>query len=96
MLFIRRNLRLKTLQILQNGLLILTFIWSLMKMVNFSHDYNQRDDFDFPIVNFLFLGSNIPESPAYGVFDSHLIRYARVCSKYDDFMFRESILVPSF
>ena len=38
MLFIRRNLRLKTLQMLQNGLIILTFIWSLMRIVNFSHD----------------------------------------------------------
>ena len=37
MLFIRRNLRLKTLQMLQNGLIILTIV-SLMRMVNFSHD----------------------------------------------------------
>ena len=35
-------------------------------MVNFSHD--SYDDFDFLIVNFPYLSSNIPESPAYGVF----------------------------
>ena len=29
--------------------------------------YDKRDDFDFPIVNFLYLSSNIPESPAHGV-----------------------------
>ena len=69
MLFIRRNLRLKILQMLQNGLIILT-IWSLMRKVNF----HKRDDFDFPIVNFPYLSSNIPESPAYGVFVSQLIR----------------------
>ena len=60
---------------------------------DFSHDYDKHDDFDFPIVNFPYLSSNIPESPAYGVFVIQLIRYARVCSKYDDFMFRGSILV---
>ena len=38
-------------------------------MVNFSHDsYDKCDDFDFLIVNFPYLSSNIPESPAYGVF----------------------------
>ena len=56
------------LQMLQNGLIILT-IWSLMRMVNFSHDwYDKCDDFDFLIVNFPYLSSNIPESPVYGGF----------------------------
>ena len=41
-----------------------------------------RDDFSFPIVNFPFLCGNIPASPAYGVFVSQLIRYARACSLY--------------
>ena len=44
------------------------------------------------MVNFPYLSNHIPESPAYGVFVSQLIRYARVCSKYD-FLFRGSILV---
>ena len=44
-------------------------------------------------VNFPYLSSNIPESPAYDVVVSQLIRYARVCSKYEDFLFRGSILV---
>ena len=48
---------------------------------------------DFPIVNFPYLSSNIPESPAYGVFISQLIRYAQVCSKYENLLFRGSILV---
>ena len=34
------------------------------------------------------LSSNIPESPAFGVVVSQLICYARVCSKYEDFLFR--------
>ena len=58
-------------------------------MVNFSHDSDDKcDDFDFLIVTFPYLSSNIPESPAYGVFVSQLIRYALVVSKYDDFLFR--------
>ena len=31
----------------------------------------------FPIVNFPFISSNIPESQAYGVYISQLIRYSR-------------------
>ena len=45
--------------------------------------YDKRDYFNFPIP---FLSSNIPSAPAYGVYVSHLIRYARACSNYQDFM----------
>ena len=54
--------------------------------------YDKRDDFDFPIVNFPFLSSNIPASPAYGVYISQLIRYARACVKYSDFLERGQLL----
>ena len=47
--------------------------------------YDKRDDFNFHITNFPFLSSNIP---AYGVFISQLIRYARACSSYDCFILR--------
>jgi hypothetical protein len=30
--------------------------------------YDKRDDFNFPIVNFPFICSNIPAAPAYGVY----------------------------
>ena len=50
--------------------------------------YDKRDDFDFRIVNFPYISSNIPESPAYGVYISQLIRYARACSSYQDFINR--------
>ena len=45
-------------------------------------------DFNFHITNFPFLSSNIPSSPAYGVFISQLIRYARACSSYECFILR--------
>ena len=37
--------------------------------------YDKRDDFDFHIVNFPFLSSNIPSDPSYGLYSSQLIRY---------------------
>ena len=50
--------------------------------------YDKRDDFNFHITNFPFLSSNIPSSPAYDVFISQLIRYARACSSYGCFILR--------
>ena len=35
--------------------------------------YDKRDDFNFPILNFPFVCSNIPAAPAYGEYISHLI-----------------------
>ena len=54
--------------------------------------YDKRDDFNFPIVNFPFLSSFIPSAPVYGVYVSQLIRYARACSNYQDFMERGIVL----
>ena len=55
--------------------------------------YDKHDDFNFHITNFPFLSSNIPSSPAYGVFISQLIRYARACSSYDFFILRAARLL---
>ena len=44
------------------------------------------------ITNFPFLSSNIPSSPAYGVFISQFIRYARACSSYECFILRAARL----
>jgi hypothetical protein len=46
----------------------------------------KRDDLNFKIINFPNMCSNIPASPAYGVYISQLIRYARVSSNYSDFL----------
>jgi hypothetical protein len=48
--------------------------------------YDERDDFNFPIVNFPFICSNIPAAPAYGVYISQMIRYSRACGSYQDFL----------
>ena len=54
--------------------------------------YDKRADFNFNIVNFPFLSSNIPQSPAYGVYVSQLIRYARASSAYSDFLVRSRLM----
>ena len=44
--------------------------------------YDKCDDFDFDIVNFLYLDGDVPRS-TYGVYISQLIRFARVCNVAD-------------
>ena len=46
---------------------------------------DQRDDFDFDIVNFPFLDGDVPRSTSYGINNSQLIRFARVSSHVADF-----------
>ena len=52
--------------------------------------YDKRDDFDFEIVNFLFLDGYVPRSTSYGVYISQLIRFARASST--DFNTRNKLL----
>ena len=54
--------------------------------------HNKRDDFNFEIVNFPFLGGDVQRSPSYGVYISQLIRFARVCSNVDNFNIRHLFL----
>ena len=54
--------------------------------------YDKRDDFNFPIVNFPFICSNITAAPAYWVYISQLIRYSRACGSYQDFLDRGLLL----
>ena len=54
--------------------------------------YDERGDFNFEIVNFLFLGGDVPRSPSYGVYILQHIRFARVCSNVDEFNNRNLFL----
>jgi hypothetical protein len=54
--------------------------------------YDKRDDFNFPIVNFSFIFSNIPAAPAYGVYISQLIQYSRACGSYQESLDRGLLL----
>ena len=50
--------------------------------------YDKRGHFVFRIVNFPHMDSNIPANPAYGVYISQLVRYARICMSKVDFINR--------
>ena len=54
---------------------------------------DKRDTFAFHIVNFPFMSSNIPSVPAYCVYASQLIRYARCCLYHNEFPSRHRALV---
>ena len=54
--------------------------------------YDERDDFDFDIVNLPFLDGDIPRSTSYGVYISQLIRFARASSYVADFNTRNKLL----
>jgi len=56
-------------------------------MVNFI-----LDDFTFLIVNFHFISSNIPASPAYGVYISQLVRYSKACAQHGDVLDKAQLL----
>jgi hypothetical protein len=54
--------------------------------------YDKHDYFDFAIVNFSFLCRTIPLSPAYGVYVSQFIRYAKACFEHKDLSKRDKLL----
>ena len=50
--------------------------------------YDKREAFHFEIVNYPDLSGNIPAQPAYGVYTSQIIRYAKICSHTEDLVNR--------
>ena len=54
--------------------------------------YDKRNDFNFESVNVPLLDGDVPCSPSYGVYISHLIHFARVFSNVDDFNNRNLFL----
>ena len=54
--------------------------------------YDKRYYFNFPIVNFPFICSNIPAAPSYGVYISQLLQYSRARGSDHDFLDRELLL----
>ena len=47
--------------------------------------YDKRDDFGFPIVYFPWLSVDVPRLPAYGIYVSQIVRFARCCTSVFDF-----------
>ena len=50
------------------------------------------DDFNFKIVNFLFLDGDVPRSTSYRICISQLIRFARASSNVADFKTQKNLL----
>ena len=50
--------------------------------------YDKRDAFNFNIVNFPHMSSNIPANPTYGVYISQLIKMSRICDTFQSFVIR--------
>ena len=76
----------------EQSLVLLDLNLSTINGIVSSKIYDKRDDYNFEIVNFLFLDGDLPRSPSYGVYISQLIRFARVCSNVDDFNNRNLFL----
>ena len=54
--------------------------------------YDKRDKFKFKIVNYPDMNSNISSKCCYGVVKSELNRYAKLSSKFSDFVDRKILL----
>ena len=54
--------------------------------------YDKRDAFNFNIVNFPYISSNIPANPTYGVYISQLIGISRICDTFQSFVLRHRLL----
>ena len=57
-----------------------------------SSKIDERDEFDFDIVNFPFLDGDVLRRPSYGGHSSQLLRFSRVCSHVEDFNARNKCL----
>ena len=55
--------------------------------------YDKRKDFNFQIVSYPFLCGNVPKKQSYGVFLSQVVRFSRVCMRYQCFINECKILV---
>ena len=54
--------------------------------------YDKRDDFDFGMVNFPFLGDDVRRRTSYGVYISQFIRFTGASSNLSDFNCRNKAL----
>ena len=54
--------------------------------------YDKRDSFNFSIVNYPYMCSNIPAKPTYGVYVSQLVRLSRICDTFSTFVARHRLL----
>ncbi len=49
--------------------------------------YNKTDDYNFSVVSLTFPQSNIPLQVGYNVFYSQVLRYRKICTEFETFVF---------
>ena len=54
--------------------------------------YDKRENFNFNLVNYPYMCSNIPANPTYGVYVSQLVRISSICDNYVSFVKRHQLL----
>ena len=59
-------------------------IWTTNGKVRYK-SYDKRTDFNFEVIKYPDLKSNIPRAPSYGVFSSQLIRFCEVNNEFENF-----------
>ena len=65
---------------------------SICSSIYVTEVYDKRDAFNFDIVNFPYMSSNIPANPTYGVYISQLIKISRICDTLQSFIIRHRLL----
>jgi hypothetical protein len=58
--------------------------------------FDKRDDFNFKIIKFPHIKSNIPDCIVFNTFISQLVRIARVCSSFQEFQKIFKVLIQNF
>ena len=81
-----KNKENKLAKILNSSLHYVEDVTCLLLMKIKTQLFDKLDDFNFPIVNFPFISSNIPAAPAYGVYMLQLIRYSMACAHDSGFV----------
>ena len=65
---------------------------SISNDIVYTKVYYKRYDFDFEIVNFLFLDGDVSRSTSYGVYIFQLLSFARASSHVADFKTHSKLL----
>ena len=65
----------KNINFLNNKVTYLDLAITITDNQYYYKSYDKRKDFNFPIINYPNLPSNIPNNHAYGIFTSQIIRY---------------------
>ena len=64
---------------------------SICSSIYVTEVYDKRDAFNFNVVNFPYMSSNIPANRTYSVYISQLIKISRICDTFQSFVKRHRL-----